>query len=45
MPSDALEMQARAPWGGDIEPILERLDADAERLVARTIAPRSLRKV
>jgi len=36
MSSEAVEAHARAHWGGDIEPVLERLDADAERLVTRT---------
>lgn len=35
MSADNLEATARAAWGADIEPLLERLDGDAESLVTR----------
>ena len=38
MSSETLTTRARSQWGGGVDPILERLDADAERLVARTEA-------
>ncbi|MBX3429319.1 MAG: hydrolase [Hyphomonadaceae bacterium] len=36
MPADNLAAASRSVWGADIEPLLERLDADGEALVART---------
>lgn len=35
MSADNLEAKARAAWGADIEPLLERLDGEGEGLVAR----------
>ncbi|MEQ1809562.1 MAG: hydrolase [Terricaulis sp.] len=35
MSVDNLEAKARAAWGADIEPLLERLDGEGEGLVAR----------